>query len=63
MAASAGVSSVGVAESVYVGDATKHYQIPTRPNSRTHRRARAIIRATIGRKFPAGGRAAIAGLP
>jgi len=63
MAASAGVSNAGVAENVFVSDATRHYPSPIRLGRRNRRHARAIIRATIERKFPAGVRAAIADLP
>jgi len=63
MGASAGVNSAGAAANVSVSEATRHYPSQIRPGSRPHRRARAIIRATIERKFPAGVRAAIADLP
>jgi len=63
MAASAGVNNAGVAENVCVSDATRHYRSPIRLGRRNRRHARAITRARIGKKFPAGGRAAIADLP
>jgi hypothetical protein len=63
MAASAGVSSAGVAANVCVSDATRHYRNPIRLGRRNRRHTRAITRATIEKNFPAGGRAAIADLP
>jgi len=63
MAASADVNNVGIAANVCASDATRHYLSPIRLGSRPHRRARAITKATMEKKFPAGGRAAIADLP
>ena len=63
MAASAGVNNAGVAANVCVSDAMRHYLSPIRLGRRNRRHARAITRATIGKKFLADGRAAIADLP